>query len=136
MYLEEYYTNTAQILSCKLLCVTPQSNKALLLKERLSLLNKLEKAEAKAQTLEAQVKVQKRERYSGTVFHRLGDSLMSLSLMISNWVLCLCLRVLQLEENATLWGQQKQEMLSKLCKHRHVFDCTSTTTFRDVPSLS
>ncbi|XP_047452329.1 coiled-coil domain-containing protein 33 isoform X2 [Mugil cephalus] len=72
--------------------VTQQPAQSLPLKDKLSLLNKLEKAEARVQTLEA-----------------------------------------QLEENAKVWGRQKQEMLTKLSEHRHGFVRTSTTILHNVP---
>ncbi|XP_027128531.1 coiled-coil domain-containing protein 33 [Larimichthys crocea] len=72
-----------------------QAKDPLPLKERLSLLNKLEKAEARVQTLEAQLK-----------------------------------------ENSSLWGRQKQEMLTKLSEHRHGFVRTSTTILHNLPSRS
>ncbi|XP_069018863.1 coiled-coil domain-containing protein 33 isoform X1 [Embiotoca jacksoni] len=70
-----------------------QTEEALPLKEKLSLLNKLEKSEARVQTLEA-----------------------------------------QLEENAKLWGRQKQEMLTELSEHRHGFVQTSTAILNNNPS--
>ncbi|XP_035798705.2 coiled-coil domain-containing protein 33 isoform X1 [Amphiprion ocellaris] len=69
----------------------PQRKDALPHNEKLSLLNKLERAEARIQTLEA-----------------------------------------QLEENAKLWGRQKQEMLTKLSEHKHGFVRTSTTILHNV----
>uniref|UniRef100_A0A3P8TQT9 Coiled-coil domain containing 33 n=1 Tax=Amphiprion percula TaxID=161767 RepID=A0A3P8TQT9_AMPPE len=76
--------------------ITQQSRKdALPHNEKLSLLNKLERAEARIQTLEA-----------------------------------------QLEENAKLWGRQKQEMLTKLSEHKHGFVRTSTTILHNVSLVS
>ncbi|XP_026031645.1 coiled-coil domain-containing protein 33 [Astatotilapia calliptera] len=62
--------------------------------EEWSLRHKLERAEARIQTLEA-----------------------------------------QLEENAKVWGREKQEMLTKLSEHRHGFIRTSTAILQNVPSL-
>uniref|UniRef100_A0A3B5BE42 Coiled-coil domain containing 33 n=1 Tax=Stegastes partitus TaxID=144197 RepID=A0A3B5BE42_9TELE len=39
-----------------------------------------------------------------------------------------------LEENAKLWGRQKQEMLTKLSEHKHGFVRTATTILHNVPS--
>ncbi|AWP08402.1 putative coiled-coil domain-containing protein 33 [Scophthalmus maximus] len=72
-----------------------QTKEVLPLKERLSLLNKLEKAEARVQILEA-----------------------------------------QLEENATLWGREKQEMLTRLSEHRHGFVRTSTPILQNLSLVS
>uniref|UniRef100_A0A3B4G365 Coiled-coil domain containing 33 n=1 Tax=Pundamilia nyererei TaxID=303518 RepID=A0A3B4G365_9CICH len=58
--------------------------------EEWSLRHKLERAEARIQTLEA-----------------------------------------QLEENATVWGREKQEMLTKLSEHRHGFIRTSTAILQN-----
>uniref|UniRef100_A0A3Q4HX25 Coiled-coil domain-containing protein 33-like n=1 Tax=Neolamprologus brichardi TaxID=32507 RepID=A0A3Q4HX25_NEOBR len=63
--------------------------------EEWSLRHKLERAEARIQTLEA-----------------------------------------QLEENAKVWGREKQEMLTKLSEHRHGFIRTSTAILQNVPSVS
>ncbi|XP_025764677.1 coiled-coil domain-containing protein 33 isoform X1 [Oreochromis niloticus] len=62
--------------------------------EEWSLQHKLERAEARIQTLEA-----------------------------------------QLEENAKVWGREKQEMLTKLSEHRHGFIQTSKAILQNVPSL-
>lgn len=64
-----YYPNVVlQLLKLKIdMSCPPQTKDALPLKERLSLLHKLEKAEARVQTLEAEVKTQKM-RCSCTVY--------------------------------------------------------------------
>ncbi|XP_039471143.1 coiled-coil domain-containing protein 33 [Oreochromis aureus] len=41
----------------------------------------------------------------------------------------------QLEENAKVWGREKQEMLTKLSEHRHGFIQTSKAILQNVPSL-
>lgn len=106
--------------------MSPQTKDALPLQERLSLLNKLEMAKAKVQTLEAQVKEQKNHMCTCFI------------VLMSHWSGCLALylHVLQLEENSKSWGRQKQEMLTKLSEHRHGFVRTSTTILHNIPLVS
>lgn len=95
-----------------------QTKEVVQAKERLGLLNKLEKAEARVQTLEAQVR-------NEILFYRfcfigLLKSLVTFSFMIY-YILRFSLQLLQMEENSKVWGRQKQEMLTTLSEQRHGF---------------
>lgn len=76
--------------------------------DRLSLLSKLAKAEAKIQTLETQVEMQTVTQIGARAFGSQSSA-------------AVCLHVLQLVENSQLWGRQKQDLLTKLSEHRHGF---------------